>query len=236
VKKKLLLIHYNSDSKGSFVEKTLSQVRSFREKYSIVCMLPKKGNFSEKLEAEGVRVVYRTLHEKNNILKYLFNFLSFVTFLFKERISLVYYLDYVWWKPAEVLAVKCLKIPSMAFCGFYKSADELKGFISLVDKVVVNSQSMFDGFKEGSFAGNLSVIHNFIEPSAFEEAVSIRSEIASLDQQIIAFVGSLQLIKGIEYAIQAMSNIREKFPKAMLLIVGSDGWCVRVVLKIVLVF
>lgn len=222
-----LWIHYNPDSSGSFVDKIISQYLYFQEEFKITFVFPRKGEFTEKLVSLGARVIYREMTENNSLLTYFFSFFTFVNFLKKEKIDLIYFLDFVWWKPAEILSIKILRIPCVGFIGFYKTKEALKGFISKLNMIVANSNATRKSLIENGLEERSCVINNFIDLDKYEASKSIRDKLCEefrVDKKfkIVGYLGALHPIKGIENLLNAFSDLLAERPQTHLFIVGYE--------------
>lgn len=220
-KPKLLFIYYNPKSAGSFVNRAIAQINHFSEDFEIFLILGEGGGpFLEVCKELPVNLIERNLTENNGLLAYIKSLFWMLSFCRKNRFQLAYIMDYIYWKPAEILALKIQRIPTVAFIAFYKENAAFGGFLSKLDLFVANSKETGRSFVEAGLGERLEVIHNFINPEDFKaKPVSWPFEESS---PVIGFVGVLHPIKGIEYFIQAIPAVLEKHPSARFVIVGGE--------------
>ena len=221
-RKKALFVHYNPDSSGSFVEKVVAQFNYFSKDYDIEFMLPDDGRFTEVVQGFGVVCHKRGMHENEGVFSYLKNLVSFAVFLKRRKIDFIYFLDFVWWKPAEILAASLLEIPMLTFTGFYKTEESLKGFLGKMDLIVANSHKTAEMYLENGLENRVRVIHNFIDTDRYASAESCRDELDFGDSKLIGYVGVLHPIKGIEFLLDAMPAILKIHPNTELALVGKE--------------
>lgn len=215
---KLLFIHYNPNSAGSFVGKTLAQVDALTPEFDIRFMIAGNGPFTQTLHDKGLIVDRRQLHDKTwNLLGYGFHTVSFTRYLRRYKIDLVFVMDYLSWKPAELFAASALGIPIVAFCDFYKSPEWANSFLSKCARIVVNSDCTADRICGGELRAITQVIYNCIDVEKFQIVAG-----TSPNRPTLGFVGNLHEIKGVDYLIKAVPLIRQVVPKIELLIAGRE--------------
>lgn len=222
MRKHFLFVHYNPNSDGSFVDRTLALIEHLSKTTKITVMIPGDGPFTQALYKVGAQVKIGKLNENNGIVSYLLHYLNFIFFLIRARVSLVYYLDWVWWKPAEVLAVATLKIPSVAHINSKRDEFAFKSFLPKVDRFIVNSRQTGDPFFHGGLGDRTTISYNFIDVQKYLTAESIRSEFCSTGEKLVAYVGVIQRIKGIEYLLRSIPSILPEFPNTKFILVGRE--------------
>ena len=179
-KPNILFVYYNPDSTGSVVDRTLALVDHFSNRFSITCFVTGEGRVPSLLTDRGVPVINRRLHENDNPFCYVYHFLSFAWYLIKNRIRLIHFMDYVWWKPAEILAAKILNVPMITIIDFYRREAARKGFLRWLDMIVPNSHHTAKDFHDAGLIEKTRVIHNFLDLEPYEKARSIRSSLRAL--------------------------------------------------------
>ena len=185
-------------------------------------MLPDQGRVSAELEKRGIPIFYRSLHENNGLPKYAMAFAGFAAFLRKHGIAGIMYMDFGWWKPAEVLAARICRVPQLALIVFYRPELAKRGFLRFVDRIVANSESTAKDFREAGLSRKTSVVYNFIDTSEYENADPVTLEDQQDCPHVIGYVGVLHPVKGIEYLIQAMPEVLQQFPSARLVLAGQE--------------
>ena len=223
MKKKLLFIHYNPNSTGSFVSRAKHLIRHFSKNYELHILLPGEGPFVDALKEEDIFIHDWKLTENNNLLNYIKAYFKALGFFLKNRFSLIYFMDFVWWKPAEVLAAKTLSLPMIAFIAFYKEKESFRGFLRWMKLFITNSHRTAEIFIENGFEDRTRVVHNFLDLSIFENVQPKREEfLKPAEERLVAYVGVLHPIKGIEYFIDSIPNILQKNSSTRFLIVGGE--------------
>ena len=227
-KPNILLIHYNADSVGGGAERIVALVEYFSGKSNTLkLLLPGPGKLEKRLRVTDIEIEYYSLHENENPITYLLHCLKFCWYLLRQRINLIVFLDWSWWKPAEVLAAKLCLVKTAAIVAFYRKESAQAGFLRLLDKILPNSEDTAKYMHEAGLSEKTVVIHNFIDSSKYECAESIRDQLYAGEGPLLAYVGALHPIKGIEYLLEAIPVLLQSFPTLHLLIVGSEkepGW------------
>ena len=223
----ILFVHYNPASTGSAVDRTITLVDHLAKRHQIQFFLPGEGVMSRRLNERKVPILQRSLHENDNPFAYVFHFLRFCWFLLRNRVKLILFTDFVWWKPAEILAAKLFGIPMVTVIGFYRREAAERGFLRWVDVIIPNSHSTAQDFLDVGLGEKTKVIHNFLDLEAYENAKDIRSELSPGEGPLIGYVGVLHPVKGIEHLLQAVPEILSQHPSARLVLVGQEkeqGW------------
>ncbi|WPL17685.1 D-inositol 3-phosphate glycosyltransferase [Thiorhodovibrio winogradskyi] len=221
---RILCVYYNPASTGSRANFTKVQLADLAEKYDITLMIPSDGAFTQTLASCNLRLLEGSLNEKDDcgLTAYLARIMSFTSWLLLQRIKLVVVLDYVYWRPAELVAARFAGVPIISACLFYKSSGELGGAIKYSRRIVVNSRRTQACFLGSRLLKRTRVIHNCIDVEKYAEAPDIRETICPSNTRLIGFVGALRRIKGVEYLIRAMQGIHHQHPNVKLIIVGSE--------------
>lgn len=240
-KPSILLVHYNPNSTGSFAERSVALISRLSESYLVHIWIPKRyeargeaaktelsdseASFRDRVsEIPGVLIYDRALEEPGSLIAYLQAFIGAAKFVFSKRISLVYYLDWVWWKPAETLAFKLLGKKQLTFVGFYKDKEALSGFIRLLQLFIVNSASTAEAFVGQGWKERVRVVHNFLELKPYDDAPLVREELFPKlgSRKLIGFVGALHPIKGIECMLEALAKVFGEREDCCAVIVGAE--------------
>ena len=219
---KLLFVHYNPNSSGSFVTRSKALINHYSKNYEVHLLLPGQGPFKDSLQGEPVVIHDWKLTERDGIVSYAKAFFKALKFFLANRFKLIYFMDFVWWKPAEVLAAKVLRIPMVAFIAFYKDKEAFKGFIRWMSLYIANSRRTAEDFVNAGFEARTKIIHNFIDVQSFTSVENVRDELFPSADQLVGYVGVLHSIKGIEYFIDAIPEILSSNPKAKFVIVGWE--------------
>ncbi len=216
--KTILCIHYNGNSTGSFVDAALYRHSMLSKKYRLKYMIGCEGGFTSKLRQAGADVIVRPMHEFSDQLLYApIRFFSFKKFLKQHAIDLAFVMDYVNWKPIELITAHKLGIPTICFCDFYKPDIFKKSFLKHCDAIATNSNATAARIAGGVFRAKTQVIYNSIETTAPE------LKQASEDRPpTIGFLGSLIRIKGVEDLINALPEVLVDHPDLQVLLAGSE--------------
>ncbi|MEW6002430.1 MAG: glycosyltransferase [Nitrospirota bacterium] len=199
--------------------------------FPLVCSLSDKGDLGREIEDAGIEVVCQ------NKLKHRFDWtiVKDIYSLIKHRnIKIVrthqYHANLYGRLAASMARVPCIIASVHNVYTIDKKIHRriINRYLArFTDKIVAVSEAVkddilrFDGLSEDK----VTVIYNGIEKERFLNGNGnlIRSELAiSLDAPIIGTVGRLTVQKGQKYLLEAISKIKTKFPRIVLLIVG-DG-------------
>jgi len=173
---------------------------------------------------DAVTLYDRELTEPGDIPAYIKSFFSALSFVRKQKISLVYFMDWIWWKPAEILAFRLLRLKMLTFVGFYKDQEALKGFVRFLSLIIVNSASTAESFITKGWEERVRVVHNFLDLERFDSSVQSRETLFEgiADKSLIGFVGALHPIKGLESFLDALVEVFPKDPDSLAVIVGAE--------------
>lgn len=227
-KKNLIFVYYNPCSHGSFLKRAEKKIYYFSRSYNIFLILGKKSENNSKEETFKkaarnwpVQIIERNLTENNSLVTYAKSYFWMISFILKNKIKLVYIMDYIYWKPAEILAAKNLKIPVIGFMAFYKEKEAFKGFLPSLDYIIVNSKKTAESFISFGLESKTKILHNFIDPKEYMVEPATWPTFKD-KKHLVGFVGALLEIKGIEYFIEAAAEILKKQPETGFIIVGGE--------------
>jgi L-malate glycosyltransferase len=193
----------------------------------------KTGTFLEDVESLNVPILeYRTTSLYSP--RTLRNQLQLAAYIRKQGIQVIHtYGHYpnVFAIPAARLAGNCVTIASVRDTGVFSSQKRMKAAAqrvacALADCVLANSNAVRDWLiSEGIAPAKIRVIPNGIVVPRHSEAHSaaIREEFAiEPDAPIVAVVCRLNSGKGLEYFLDAVPSVRERFPNARFMIIGDS--------------
>ena len=221
MKKTFLFVHDNANSRGSAVSRAIELMRLASEKHEVLCVCPGEGHFVNSVRAAGFNVVSRDISENTGIFSYVFSVSSFILFLSRRRVFLVHFIDYRFWRPAEFLAARILKLPVIVSICSHRDKDFLAGEIKHASLIVCNSNSVAKIFRENGLADKTRVIYNFVDLDVYSIAVE-NKEVRALGALTIAYVGMFQEIKGVEYLLRAVKELCEEFSDLQVVLVGEE--------------
>ncbi|MDB4621388.1 glycosyltransferase family 4 protein [Rubripirellula sp.] len=144
-------------------------------------------------------------------------FLSFKKILKQHAIDLVYVMDFIHWKPIELITARKLGIPTICFCDFYKPEVFKKSFLKHCNAITTNSNATAARIAGGVFRSKTHVIYNSIDTTATEWNQGSKD-----GPPTIGFLGSLIPIKGIEDLLNALPEVLVHHPDLQLLLAGSE--------------
>jgi glycosyltransferase involved in cell wall biosynthesis len=219
----LLFVHYNPHSTGSFVDFILGLTAHFAKNNRVIFVIAGPGPVTDKIRALGVEVIIRPFHENDNPVRYLWHCVEFAFTLARLRVDCIFYADYVYWKPAEILSGLLLRIPAVAMIHFYKTAPDFKGFLRRMKRIVPNSSRTAQAFIQHGLGDRVTVILNSIDVVQHQKTgASLRREWAPSNELLVGYVGVLHPIKGIEYFIEAAIEVAQVIPHVKFVIVGNE--------------
>lgn len=102
---------------------------------------------------------------------------------------------------------------------YYRS---LRSGLRFADAVVLNSEEYFLGSRIRTETDRGVFIYPPIKPVNRRDPSSLRKRLGISEGPVIGFVGRLVYEKGVEYLIEAMKDVKSRFPGAVLVIVGDD--------------
>jgi glycosyltransferase involved in cell wall biosynthesis len=176
-----------------------------RERYEPVVLLPRDGPIVPTLEALGVRhFVWGPVREPGEgWIRYLRDVGSAVRMLRRNGIDLLD-VNFGFWRPAEVLAAKLLRIPVVTH--YHVVVPRPGPFVRLSDAIVVVSR--FAASHSEPRSVRMEVIHNTVMLERFDRAQDIRRELA-LDSSdtVVSFVGQIRAQKGVDAFIRMARSI-----------------------------
>ena len=146
-------------------------------------------------------------HEPNGIVRYLRDIGTAGSFLRENRVQLLHINHANYWRPAEVVAAKLLRIPILTH---YHMVTERPGpfikysnVIAAVSEYVATTSAPRDVPK--------IVIHNTVRVERFDEALNIRAELGLADDDVVvSFVGQIREHKGIDLFIKMAHQIPDQ--------------------------
>ena len=145
-------------------------------------MIGCEGRFTSKIRQPGADVIVRPMHEfSDQLLCAPIRFFWFKKFLKQHAIDLVLVMDYVNWKPIELITAHKLGIPKICFCAFYKPDIFKKSFLQHCNAIATNSNATAARIAGGVFRAKTQVIYNPIETTAQERKQ------AKIDHQQLVF-------------------------------------------------
>ena len=188
-----------------------------RGRYEPLLLLPSKGPITDVLKQLGVRyVIWGPLREPHSLVRYMLAIASTMRLFRRNRVDALHINHANYWRPAEIIAARLLRIPVITH---YHVVNRSPGpFVKYSAMIVAVSQ--FVAEQSEPSAVRKVVVHNSVDPKRYERATSIRRELGlSADDVVVAFVGQIRKIKGVDLFIRLASEISD--PHVRFLIVGE---------------
>ena len=219
-KQGILFVSHTADWTGP-TNSLMLLLENLRATFDVAVVLPGKGLFSEVLAGEQIDFFTFPSLTKRSIL-------SLFRLIRRERISLVYGNTANSSSRTALVAAKLAGVPFICHVrqmGWGKSWRQL-GYLRLADCIVAVSEACAASTSKFVSKHKCRVIYNGVA-SIYRPArhtarpYLLRQANLCRDDFIIVDVGSVYPRKGQVYAVQAMTHIVERIPRARLLLVGS---------------
>lgn len=193
----LLLIPETATDWGGASRVLFNNLRALDlDKFDPIVLLPEHGPVVAELRARSIRhLIWGPLNEPGKSKRYLRSLFAFVRLLRDNRVELVHFNRANYWRPAEMLAAKMLRLPVITH--YHVAIDEPGPFNRLSTRIVAVSEFVANH----SLPRNLpkTVIHNAVDLSRFEVAATLRDELKiEPGALVISFIGQIREIKGID--------------------------------------
>jgi glycosyltransferase involved in cell wall biosynthesis len=188
-----------------------------RERLTPLLLLPCRGPIENELEQQGVRHrIWGPLTEPGHPLTYLRSFLRAWRFFRREHVAAIHLNGTFFWRPAELLAARLLRIPLIAH---YHVINAKPGpFVKLFRAAICVSRYTADQSLPKSLPK--PVIYNSISLARFDAGHSLREQLGiHADAVVVAFLGQIREIKGVADFIAMARNVAA--PNARFLIAGE---------------
>jgi glycosyltransferase involved in cell wall biosynthesis len=188
-----------------------------RDRLTPLLLLPKPGPIEDELRRQGIRyAIWGPLAEPGNPLAYLRGLARAWRFFRRERVAAIHLNGTFFWRPAELLAARLLRIP---FVAHYHVIIRKPGPTLRHCRAAI-CVSRYTA--EQSLPASLPkpVIYNSISLARFDAGHSLRAQLGiGADEVVVAFLGQVREIKGVADFI-AMAR-RIDAPEARFLIAGE---------------
>jgi len=188
-----------------------------RTRFEPLVLLPTRGRILPLLDRIDVPyVVWGQAHEPRGVVRYARDIAAAIRLFRSRRVDLLHINGNNYWRPAEVLAAKLLRLPIVTH--YHVVVDQPGPFVKYSDLIVAVSAYTAAASEPKSIPK--AVVHNSVVLARFDDARDIRDELGLAPNDIvISFVGQIRDIKGIDLFIRMAHAIRE--PSAKFLIVGE---------------
>jgi L-malate glycosyltransferase len=188
-----------------------------RSRFELILLLPSEGPILPLLQQIGVRYeIWGRQHEPNGIAQYGRDILSAVSFFKRNRVDLLHINHADYWRPAEVLAAKLLRIPVVTH--YHTAVQDPGPFVKFSNMIVAVSE--YAAAHSEPKAIPKTVIHNSVNLERFDKAVDVRWELGlSAEDVVVSFIGQIRTIKGVDLFIKMAHQIPG--PTVKFLIAGE---------------
>jgi glycosyltransferase involved in cell wall biosynthesis len=188
-----------------------------RARFEPIVLLPAKGPILPLLEQIDVQyAIWGREHEPKGFIRYAADIITAARFFLQHRVDLLHINGANYWRPAEVLAAKLLRIPIVTH--YHIVVDKPGPFVKLSDLIVAVSAYTAAASEPRSVPK--AVVHNSVVLDRFDQARDIRAELGlSAENVVVSFVGQVRDIKGVDLFIRLAHAIPG--PSIRFLIVGE---------------
>ena len=171
-----------------------------RSRFEPILLVPSKGPGLPELERMGVRyVIWGRQHEPKGYLRYFADIVSAMRLFRRERVDLLHINSSNYWRPAEIVAAKLLRIPVVTH--YHVVVDKASPYARFCDLIVAVSAFTANASEPRSI--RKTVVHNSVVLARFDNAHDLRNELGlSPDDVVVSFVGQIREIKGIDLFIR----------------------------------
>lgn len=188
-----------------------------RNKYQPLVLLPFEGPMTHLLQERGIPyIIWGKDREPQGLARYAGAIAGTIRFYRKHKVNLVHINYASYWRPAEVLAAKLLRIPVITHYHIVRT--QAGPFVHYSSAIAAVSRFTAEASKPDRVLKR--VIYNAVEIERFDRTRNIRDELGlKLDDIIISFLGQVRELKGIDLFIQLANNIRDS--RVHFLIAGA---------------
>ena len=188
-----------------------------RTRFEPLVLLPSKGPVLPLLDQIGVSyVIWGQAHEPEGVFRYAMAMAASIRLFRRRRVDLLHINGANYWRPAEILAAKLLRIPIVTH--YHVVVDKPGPFVKYSDLIVAVSAYTAEASQPKSVPK--TVVQNSVVLARFDHARDIREELnLAPDDVVVSFVGQIRDIKGIDLFIRMAHAI--PVPSTKFLIVGE---------------
>lgn len=188
-----------------------------RKKYKPIVLLPHEGPILPLLNKLDIDYeIWGDMHEYYNIFTYIANIIKAIRFFRTNKIDLIHINHANYWRPAEVIAARILKIPIVTH--YHVVITEPGPFVKYSSAIAAVSNYVAENSESNDVVKK--VIHNSVELVRYDSANDIRSELGLCNGDIVvSFIGQIRKIKGIDTFIELAHRINND--NAKFIIVGE---------------
>ena len=188
-----------------------------RNRYEPIVLLPSEGPILPTLQQIGVRyTIWGRQHEPNGVIRYLRDIAAALGFFKSNRVDLLHINHANYWRPAEVIAAKLLRIPIVTH--YHVVVGKPGPFVKFSNLIAAVSEYTATHSEPRNVPK--VVIHNSVTLERFDEALDVRDELGlAREDVVVSFIGQIRSIKGIDQFIKMAHGMPGQTVK--FLIVGE---------------
>jgi len=188
-----------------------------RTRYEPLVLLPNAGPVVPLLDELAVPyIVWGKAQEPNGMARYTRAIARSILTFRRRGVELLHVNGTNYWRPAEVLAARLLRIPIITH--YHVVVDRVAPFIRYSKLIVAVSAFTARASEPKSIPK--AVIHNCVALERFDRTPDIRSDLGlSPADVVVSFVGQIREIKGIDLFLRLAHAIAA--PDARFLVVGE---------------
>lgn len=176
-----------------------------RNRYQPLVLLPSNGPIEPRLKRLGIRyVIWGDLREPKGVLNYVADVFRTAQFFRRNRVDLVHVNHAGYWRPAEIIAAKLLRIPVITH--YHVIVKKPGPFVKHSRLIVAVSEYAAAHSQPRSVAK--TVVHNSVDLKRFDRASDVRRELGiSPTDVVVSFIGQIRTIKGIDLFIKMARSV-----------------------------
>lgn len=188
-----------------------------RTRYEPILLLPSEGPILPLLHQLGARyTIWGQQHEPNGIIRYARDITAALRFFKQNRVDLLHINHANYWRPAEMVAAKLLRIPVVTH--YHVVIDDPAPFVKYSNMIVAVSD--YTAKHSAPDTVPKTVVHNSVNLERFDQALDIREELGlASDDIVVSFIGQIRKIKGIDLFLEMAHRIAG--PSIKFLIAGE---------------
>ena len=171
-----------------------------RARFEPVVLLPAKGPGLPLLDEMAVPyVIWGQAHEPDGAVRYVGDVAKAVREFVRRGVDLLHINGANYWRPAEVVAAKLLRIPIVTH--YHVVTDKAGPFIKYSSLIVAVSAFTAEASEPKTVPK--AVVHNSVSLARFDNARDIRGELELAPEDVVvSFVGQIRDIKGIDLFLE----------------------------------
>ena len=195
-----------------------------RSRYEPLVLCPEEGPLPDRLREAKIPVVIHSLSKmtRGQLLKFGWEVPWYSRFLRREKIALIHG-NTGCWRRSIVMAARMRGIPYLQHVRNPVNDFATDFAFKYAARIITNSHQVGESLRaDENYAAKTTTIYNAVDLAQYSDTDNRRDEFTSEQGPFIGTVGQLVPRKGITTAIEAMRAIVERYPNAVLMIVGCS--------------